>query len=50
MKINKKLETLVDRYYARLPEFNQQYALHEGAVSEAFRPYSPTQPASITGR
>ena len=32
-----KLDALIDRYYARLAEFGQQYALHEGAVSEAFQ-------------
>ena len=32
-----KLDTLIDRYYARLAEFGVQFALHEGAVSEAFQ-------------
>lgn len=33
----KALHTLIDRYYARLAEFGQQFVLHEGAVSEAFQ-------------
>ena len=37
MKKPTKLDALIDRYYARLNEFKQQYALHEGAVSEAFQ-------------
>ena len=32
-----KLDALIDRYYARLAEFGQQFVLHEGAVSEAFQ-------------